>query len=82
MKRTQIYIDEDLMQILKIQSKLKSKTVSEIIRDTLKEKFLKKRQRKQFFSNAAGLWKNQKFDVDDYLRNIRKGKRLKDLYAK
>jgi len=48
----------------------------------LKEKFLKKRQRKQFFSNAAGLWKNQKFDVDDYLRNIRKDKRLKDLYAK
>ncbi|HED05324.1 MAG TPA: ribbon-helix-helix protein, CopG family [Ignavibacteria bacterium] len=38
MKRTQIYIDEDLMQILKIQSKLKSKTVSEIIRDALNEK--------------------------------------------
>ncbi|MCH7827074.1 MAG: hypothetical protein IIC75_03715 [Bacteroidetes bacterium] len=82
MKRTQIYIDEDLMQILKIQSKLKSKTVSEIIRNVLKEKFLKRRQRKQFFSNAVGLWKSKKFDVDVYVRNIRKGNRLKDLYAK
>lgn len=82
MKRTQIYLDEDLMQTLKIQSKVKSKTVSEIIREVLKEKFLKKKQRKQFFSNAAGLWKYKRFDVDNYVRNIRKGKRLKDLYTK
>ncbi|MCH8325020.1 MAG: hypothetical protein IIB83_00420 [Bacteroidetes bacterium] len=48
----------------------------------MKEKFLKRRQRKQFFSNAVGLWKSKKFDVDVYVRNIRKGNRLKDLYAK
>jgi len=80
MKRTQIYLDDELLNVLKMQSKLKNKRMSNIIRETLREKFLKKKKRVSLLSNAAGIWKDRKFDVEKHVRSLRKGKRMSKLY--
>jgi len=79
MKRTQIYLDKDIYQILKIESSLKNKNISSIIRDTLREKFISKKH-STAIEETAGLWKDRDFDVDEYVRKLRKSKRLKELY--
>ncbi len=38
MRRTQIYLDEEIYAYLKRESKLRKKTISELIREAIKEK--------------------------------------------
>lgn len=80
MKRTQIYLDKDIYLVLKKESALKKKNISSIIRDTLREKFLNKKHTNAIAA-AAGIWKDRKFDVDEYIRKLRKGTRSKELYG-
>ncbi len=80
MKRTQIYLDDELIKVLKIQSKLRNKKMSFLIREALAEKYLKKQNRVMLLKNAAGIWKNRRFDVEKHLRRLRKSKRLKEFY--
>ena len=81
MKRTQIYLDEDIFQVLKQESHLRKKNISSLIRDTLREKFIKKKHTNAV-EESAGIWKDRNFDVEEYIRNLRKGNRLKELYGK
>ena len=81
MKRTQIYLEEDILQVLKKESLIKKKNISSIIRDTLREKFLNKKSTNTI-DEAAGIWKDRDFDTEDYVRNLRKGKRLKEIISK
>ncbi|MEE9430218.1 MAG: hypothetical protein V3V16_04200 [Melioribacteraceae bacterium] len=82
MKRTQIYLDEELINILKIESKLRKKKVSMLIRETLRAKYLNKDKKIVLLEKAAGIWKDRDFDTNEYVRNLRKGERLKELYGK
>ncbi|MCL5028744.1 MAG: hypothetical protein M1480_06960 [Bacteroidetes bacterium] len=81
MKRTQIYLDEDIFHVLKRESEIKKKNISSLIRDTLREKFMKKKH-SNAVEDAAGIWKDRTFDTEEYIRNLRKGNRLKELYEK
>ncbi len=78
MKRTQIYLDEELFDMLEIESREGHKSISELIRDSIYEKYgyrsivIKKR-----LESVFGLWKNRKFDTDKYIRELRKD-RLND----
>ncbi|MHB1685920.1 MAG: hypothetical protein ACYCVH_00850 [Ignavibacteriaceae bacterium] len=81
MKRTQIYLDEDIFHVLKRESEIKKKNISSIIRDTLREKFMKKKH-SNAVEAAAGIWKDRDFDVEEYIRNLREDDRLKELYGK
>ncbi len=80
MKRTQIYLDEDIIQELKKESHLRKKNISSLIRDTLREKFLKEKKI-DAVKAAAGIWKDRDFDVEEYIRNLRNDNRLKELYG-
>jgi predicted CopG family antitoxin len=80
MKRTQIYLDKDIYLVLQKESALKNKNISSIIRDTLREKFLNKK-RTNAIEAAAGIWKDRNIDVEAYIRKLRKGTRLKELYG-
>ena len=77
MKRTQIYFDDQIYGYLKKESKLIKKTMSEIIRDSIKNKI-----RSQNYNiltkmeSVFGIWKNKDIDVDKYIRNIRKNRKL------
>jgi len=78
MKRTQIYLDDTLYMMLKEKSKKSKKSISEVIRESLrkvlfpKSELLIKNMEKIF-----GLWSDRKdLDPDQYVREIRKGNRL------
>jgi len=78
MRRTQIYLSDDLYFELKNRSRKSKKSISEVIRQTLKENLMsnKKEQILSSVNEAFGLWQNREFDIDFYIRNIRKGTRL------
>ncbi len=78
MRRTQIYLSDDLYFELKNRSRKSKKSISEVIRQTLKENLMsnKKEQILSSVNEAFGLWQNREFDTDLYIRNIRKGTRL------
>ncbi len=73
MKRTQIYIDENMYNLLKIESKIEKKTISEIIRGTIEsrlqanvEKLILKAER------IRGLRSDEEYNVDGYIKKLRR----------
>jgi hypothetical protein len=77
MKRTQIYIDEDTFEYLKRESKVKGITISEVIRESIKDRKLKGTEKiLNALDAVAGLWKNRKLDPEQYIRRLRKDRGL------
>ena len=73
MKRTQIYIDENMYNLLEIESKIEKKTISEIIRGSIEsrlqanvEKLILKAER------IRGLRSDEKYNVDGYIKKLRR----------
>lgn len=77
MKRTQIYIDEDTFDYLKMESKIKGVTISEVIRESIKDRRVQNTEKILTALNAvAGVWKNRRFDTEKYIRGLRKDRTL------
>ncbi len=76
MKRTQIYIDDKTYVNLKKESRLKGLSISEIIRESVQKK-LSGRVDKMLRAtdSVSGLWKDRRFDVDDFIRAARKDRK-------
>ncbi|MBF0560172.1 MAG: hypothetical protein HQL08_15490, partial [Nitrospirae bacterium] len=73
MKRTQIYIDEETYGSLKIESKLKGISISEIIRDSVHKQLSGSVERMiRATESISGLWKDRRFNVDEFVRAARK----------
>lgn len=81
MKRTQIYLSDDLYFEIKNRSKKSKKSISEIIRRILRENLIpsKKEEILSSIDEVFGLWQDREFDTKTYIRNIRKGTRLDNL---
>lgn len=77
MKRTQIYIDEKIYSYLEKESKVKGMSVSEIIRQSIQDK-LKRKIHKILMSTEEifGIWKDRRLDVDVYIRDKRKDRKI------
>jgi Arc/MetJ family transcription regulator len=78
MKRTQIYLDEDVLKVLKTIAKQRRSTVSDLVRGALREKFLEHRpDRAQVLLSVVGAWGDRKDlgDSTDFVRGMRKGTR-------
>lgn len=75
MKRTQIYLEEDLLHYLKAESKLRGKRMSSIIREMLMKNFKNKSKSIAFIDNAYGIWSDKKENVDKEIRDLRKSTR-------
>jgi hypothetical protein len=80
MKRTQIYLTNDEWKAFRQRAKREHTTVSSVIRSQIGRLFLK---RPEFdfdraLERAFGLWKDREdiSSTEQYLRQIRKGKRL------
>lgn len=75
MKRIQLYLDEDLWQELRIQAKQSRSTVSELVRQAVRDTFVRSpARRKQAMQAVIGLWRDRT-DVGDstkYVRKLRK----------
>jgi len=79
MKRTQLYLDKDMWKILHVHARQLGRSISELVREAIREKYgsSSTRQRQAMLA-LVGLWKNRK-DLPSsgkYVRQLRKGKRL------
>jgi hypothetical protein len=80
MKRTQLYIDEEMARILDTLSRQKGVTVSELVRESLREHYMhdKAIDKAALVRSLAGIWKSRADlkNVDSTIRRLRKGSRL------
>ena len=79
MKRTQLYMDDDVWKALQIRAKQSKSTISELVRQAVREKYLdKKAERREAMLSAIGLWKNRTDlpDTETYVRALRDDDRL------
>ena len=82
MRRTQLYLDDDLWEALHTQAQQSGTTVSELVRDAVRERYLGSLEaRKKAMQAVVGLWKDRRVIVDstDYVRSLRHGTRLSRL---
>jgi hypothetical protein len=73
MKRTQIYLDENIFDLLRQRSKVERKSISEIIRQTM-EVYLQTnviRIRNQV-DRVTGIRSGRRGDVDEQIRKLRR----------
>ena len=79
MKRTQLYLDDDIAGILSSVSRQDGKTISELVRECLREKFGRKQavDKTALARQLAGMWKNRKDlgTTSRLIRRLRKGTR-------
>jgi len=81
-RRTQVYLDDDLWKYLHAQAEVKDTTVSDVVRSTLREKYDQDRERRrEAFEAVIGLWADRTDlpDTEEYIRKLRKSTRPKRL---
>ena len=77
MKRTQIYIDEGTLLHLQNESEIEHKTISVLIRESIKDKIHHKKYNIiKKMDIIFGLWEDRTDDVDDYIRNVRRDRTI------
>jgi len=80
MRRTQLYLDDDLWNALHFHARLNGQTVSELVRKAARDKYMgNPEERRAAMEAIVGLWQNRK-DVetsDVYIRKMRTGSRIK-----
>jgi hypothetical protein len=80
MKRTQLYLNEDIWKTLHIRSRQRKTSISDLVRQAVREKYgNSSADRRQAMQALVGLWKDRKDlpDSEQYVRRLRKGKRLR-----
>ena len=77
MKRTQIYLDETTYRYLKRESLIRKKTMSELIREAIKEKMLnKKRKILSNLEDIIGIWKDKDIEPESFLQKVREDRQI------
>jgi len=83
MKRTQLYLDEDLWEALHVHALLEKTSVSDLVRKAARERYMNDPdQRRADMMAAVGLWKDRTDlpDTETYIRNLRDDDRMERLY--
>jgi Arc/MetJ family transcription regulator len=84
MRRTQLYLDDDLWSTLHAKARLEGATVSELVRVAVRERYLGNlEERRQAMLGIIGLWKDRDDleDTETMVRRLRGGTRLKRAQA-
>ena len=73
MKRTQLYLDDDIARILSTMSRQRRQTVSELVRECVREKFggKEKIDKAELARQLGGVWKDRK-DLGGTKRYVRR----------
>jgi len=82
MKRTQLYLDEDLWSALHSRARREGTTISGLVREAARERYLGGREeRGQAMRAIIGMWKDRPEFADsiEYVRNLRGDDRLERL---
>ena len=80
MKRTQLYLNEDIWKALHIRARQRKTSISELVRQAVREKYGRSAaDRREAMQALVGIWKDRQDlpDSEQYVRRLRKGKRLK-----
>ncbi len=78
MRRTQIYLDDEIYEILKKESLILGKSTSQIIRENLKKNLVNKSNKiSNAIDDSKGAWKDKSdFKINYFIRKLRKGNRI------
>ena len=83
MKRTQLYLDDDMARILATVSRQRGATISELVRECVREKFGQAGavDKAAIARRLAGMWKDRTDlgDTGRFVRTLRKGSRRRKL---
>ncbi|MGB8801337.1 MAG: CopG family transcriptional regulator [Candidatus Acidiferrales bacterium] len=80
MRRTQLYLDNDIWKALHVRSRQQRTSISELVRQAVRARYGgSAADRRQAMAALVGMWKdrNDLPDSTTYVRRLRKGKRLK-----
>ena len=80
MKRTQLYLHENIWKVLHLRSRQQGTSISELVRQAVREKYGNSpANRKDAMQALVGLRKHRRdlLDTETYVRKLRKGKRLR-----
>jgi Ribbon-helix-helix protein, copG family len=78
-RRTQLYLEENLWEVLQVQSRQSGSTMSELVREAVRDRYLGTAARRQeIFQAFVGSRKDRPefADSEKYVRNLRRGSRL------
>jgi hypothetical protein len=82
MRRTQLYLDDDLWTALHTKALLEGSTISELVRVAVRERYMGNlAERRAAMLGVVGLWKDR-VDMEDsesFIRNLRDDDRLERL---
>jgi hypothetical protein len=84
-RRTQLYLDDDLWEVLHARARGEGTTISELVRQAARERYLGKlEERKRAMQAIVGIRKNRpEFqDSDAYIRALRRDNRTERLAKK
>jgi hypothetical protein len=84
MKRTQLYLNEDIWKALHVQSRQQGTSISELVRQAVRDKYGNSPARRtQAMQAIVGIWKDREDlpDSTEYVRRLRKGKRLRRILS-
>ena len=79
MKRTQLYLDEDIWKVLHIHARQRRTSISELVRQAVRDRYgCSPASRSKAMQALVGIWRdlNDLADTGQYVRRLRKGKRL------
>ncbi|MGA2277640.1 MAG: CopG family transcriptional regulator [Terracidiphilus sp.] len=85
MRRTQLYLDDDLWTALHAKALLEGATISELVRVAVRERYMGNlEERRSAMLGIVGLWKDRDDlpDTETYVRNLRNDNRLERLGIK
>jgi hypothetical protein len=83
MRRTQLYLDEELWTALHARALVEGATISELVRVAVRDRYLgNQEERRAAMLGIVGLWKDRSTaeDTESFIRNLRdddRGERLK-----
>jgi hypothetical protein len=82
MKRTQLYFDEEVWEMLRVRARRDRTTISDLVRSAVRERYIGNgSERKEAMLAVVGLWKNRTDlpETRTYLRRLREDGRLIDI---
>jgi len=82
MKRTQLYLDDDLWNTLHVKALNGGTSISELVRTAARDRYMVNlEERRAAMLGIVGLWKDRTDlpDTETYVRNLRTDNRLKRL---
>ena len=80
MKRTQLYLEDDLWAALHVRSRQSGLSISELVRQAIRDRYFDSQiKRREAMQGVVGIRRDRPDveDTDSYVRRLRKGTRLK-----